>query len=85
MKVVVQNSQACQLSPQTKLCLSPLLFSLYINNVVEMLKRNDCGLQCGSDTIPALLFADNTAHVAPDEAGLRRSLDCMVEWCDVWG
>ena len=36
--------------------LSPLLFSLYINNVVETLKRNECGLQCGSDIIPAYIY-----------------------------
>ena len=65
--------------------LSPTLFSLYINNVVTTLKEKGYGLQCGSDTIPGLLFADDTALLAHEEDSLRRSLDCLVEWCEEWG
>ena len=65
--------------------LSPLLFSLYINALVDTLKKHDCGVQCGNDIIPGLLFADDTALLAPDEEGLIRSLNCMVQWCAEWG
>ena len=45
--------------------LSPLLFSLYINALVDTLKKHDCSIQCGND-IPGLLFGDDTALLAPD-------------------
>ena len=32
-----------------------------------------------------LLFADNTALLAHDEDNLRKSLNCLVEWCEEWG
>ena len=65
--------------------LSPTLFSLYINDVVTTLKEKGYGLQCGSDTIPGLLFADDTGLLAHDEDSLRKSLNCLVEWCEEWG
>ena len=64
--------------------LSPLLLSLYINTLVDTLKKHDCGIQCGNDIIPGLLFADDTALLAPDEEGLTRSLNCMVQWRAEW-
>ena len=65
--------------------LSPTLFSLYMNDVVTTLKEKGYGLQCGSDTIPGLLFADDTALLAHDEDSLRKSLNCLAEWCEEWG
>ena len=50
--------------------LSPLLFSLYINGAVKKLKEERCGVECGGETIPGLLFADDTCLVASDAAGL---------------
>ena len=49
------------------------------------LKEKGYGLQCGSDSIPGLLFADDTALLAHDEDSLRKSLNCLVEWCKEWG
>ena len=56
--------------------LSPLLFSLYINGAVKKLKEERCGVECGSETIPGLLFADDTCLMASDAAGLRRVWTC---------
>ena len=65
--------------------LSPLLFSLYINGVVTRLHEGKCGVPCGSDMVPGLLFADDTSLIAPDREGLKRSLDVLVKWCEEWG
>ena len=65
--------------------LSPLLFSLYINGAVKKLKEEKCGVECGGETIPDLLFADDTCLVALDALGLKKSLDVLVEWCNEWG
>ena len=69
--------QGCVLSP---LHSSPLIFSLYINGVVKRLKEEKCGFECGSETIPGLLFADDTCLVASEALGLKKSLDVLVEW-----
>ena len=36
--------------------LSPLLFSLYINSLVEELKKSSCGVECGGGVIPGLFI-----------------------------
>ena len=59
--------------------------SLYINGVVSRLREDSCGVECGGDTIPGLLFADDTTLLASDEEGLRESLDVLVQWCEDWG
>ena len=65
--------------------LSPLLFSLYINSLVEQLKSTRCGIECAGEIVPGLLFADDTALLAPDESGIKKSLDVLIEWCRDWG
>ena len=51
--------------------LSPLLFSLYINGVVTRLHKVKCGVQCGGDMVPGLLFTDDMSLVASDKQGLK--------------
>ena len=65
--------------------LSPLLFSLYINGVVTRLHDGKCGVQCGGDMVPGLLFANDTPLVASDKEGLEKSFDVLVKWCEEWG
>ena len=62
-----------------------MLFSLYINSLVDQLKSTSCGIECGGEIIPGLLFADDTALLAPDESGIKKSLEVLVEWCEEWG
>ena len=65
--------------------LSQVLFSLYINSLVDQLKSANCGIECAGEIIPSLLFADNTALLTPDESGIKKSLEVLVEWCEEWG
>ena len=65
--------------------LSPLLFSLYSNGVVKKLKVEKCGMECGGEIVPGLLFADDTCLVASDERSLKRSLEVLSDWCREWG
>ena len=64
--------------------MSSLLFSLYINGAVKKLKEGKCGIECGDEIVPGLLFADNTCLVASDAPDLMRSMDVLVEWCREW-
>ena len=66
--------------------LSLLLFSLYINGAInKRLKEQKCGVKFGGETIPGMLFADNTCLVASVTLGLEKSLDVLLEWCKEWG
>ena len=51
---------------------------------MKKLKEEKCGVECGGETIPGLLFADDTSLVASDALGLKKSLDVLVEWCNEW-
>ena len=65
--------------------LSPVLFSLYINSLVDQLKSANCGIECAGEIIPGLLFVNDTALLAPGDSGIKKSLDVLVEWCRDWG
>ena len=67
------------------LCTLSFVVSLYINGVVTRLHEEKCGVECGGDKIPGLLFADDTSLAASDANGLKKSLDVLVEWCRDWG
>ena len=58
--------------------LSPLLFSLYINDVVKKLMEEKCGIKCGGEIIPGLLLADDTCLVASDERSLKKKFGSAV-------
>ena len=42
------------------------------------MKEERCGVECGGETIPGLLFADDTCLMASDAASLRKSLDVLA-------
>ena len=44
---------------------------------MSTLHNGMCGVQCGGDVIPGLLFPDDTSLVASNEDGLRRA---WIHW-----
>ena len=64
--------------------LSPLLFSLYINSLVNKLKEADVGVMCRGQLISALLYADDAVIFAEDEELMRGGMDVLAEWCKGW-
>ena len=61
--------------------LSPLLFSFYINLLVEKLKGAGVGVECRGQLVTALLYANDAALFAGDEEGIRVSLEVLSGWC----
>ena len=51
--------------------LSPLLFSLYINSLVNRLKEAEVGVMCRGQLISALLYVDDAVIFAEDEELMR--------------
>lgn len=66
--------------------LSPLLFSLYISDIVKYLKQKGAeGLFIDSCEITLLMYADDIVLVASTEVKLRRILKILEEYCKING
>ncbi len=62
--------------------LSPLLFNLYINDLVKELNLNDVDpITIGETSINSLLFADDIVLLSNSEKGLQNSLNTLQEYC----
>ena len=64
--------------------LSPVLFSLHINSLLDKLRKVEMGVKCKDQLIPALLYADDKVMFAEDEEMLRRALVVLGKWCEEW-
>ena len=66
--------------------LSPLLFSLFINNMVRKVNALGKGVPLGPyEQISILLYADDIALIAESEENLQDMLDLLGAWCQEWG
>ena len=63
-------------------CLSPFLFAMYLNDLVEefRLKGSD-GIDIGMLKIFLLLYADDIILFAQSSEELQNSLDTLFEYC----
>lgn len=61
--------------------LSPTLFSLYIENLVDELKSARAGIDINNDHVAALFYADDIVLLAHNEESLQLELD---NWCRTW-
>jgi hypothetical protein len=59
--------------------LSPTLFSIYVDDLVNNVKQCECGVKVMDDEISILLFADDIAIIAPTEEKLQRLLNCVTQ------
>ena len=64
--------------------MSPTLFSLYINNLVNDLKHKCPTLNLDNQNINALLYADDLVLMANSEEDLQHLLDEFCAWCKKW-
>ena len=65
-------------------CLSPTMFNLFINDLVQNVNALSCGVQLGANMISLLLYADDIALIAPDEEKLQCMINCLLEYCTKW-
>ena len=61
---------------------SPGFFSLYIDDMVKLLRRNGVGCHLIRTFVACILFADDLALVAPTRAALQKMIDVCVAYCD---
>jgi hypothetical protein len=62
--------------------LSPELFSVYINDLIKLLKQEGVGCYMLLVFIACILFADDLALLAPSRHAMQRMLDICVKYCD---
>ena len=62
--------------------LSPLLFSLVINDIAELLKKENCGTSIGDALIYILLYPNDIVLVADSEIHLQDMVDKLKTYWD---
>ena len=65
--------------------LSPTLFSIYINDLVNVINSLNAGIPIDdTNMVSILLYADDVVLLAPDEESLQRMLNVVNDWCKKW-
>ena len=65
--------------------LSPTLFSLYINDLIQALNFDLCmPPSCNDEFIPCLLYADDIVLLSESPEGLQNSIDSLHSYCNKW-
>ena len=64
--------------------ISPLLFSLYLNDLATGIKSLDCGVSINNINLAILLYADDIVLIAPNEDSLQKMISFVNEWCKKW-
>ena len=62
--------------------LSPLLFNLYINDLVIYLKSMNIGVCFNDETVCILLYADDVVLLAENAQDLQLLLNALNDWCN---
>ena len=64
--------------------LSPTLFSVFVNDLISEVNDMHLGVNLGDENISILLYADDIALVAENEANLQSMLNKLHDWCKKW-
>jgi len=64
--------------------LSPLLFSIYINDLALNIKSLNLGVDVENINLSILLFADDIALISDSPQNLQQMLHKVSEWCAKW-
>ena len=66
-------------------CLSPFLFSIYLNDIETDFINNECqSIDIGLLKVFLMLYADDIVIFANDEQGLQKGLDVLHNYCQKW-
>ena len=62
--------------------LSPLLFNIYINDLVELIKDSGLGVNLGVEKVSVLAYADDLVLLADNEDDMNSMLAIINCWCN---
>ncbi len=64
--------------------LSPVLFNLFINDLVDEIKQSVKGVNIGDEWNVVFLYADDICILTENEADLQKTLNIVHDWCTRW-
>ena len=64
--------------------LSPKLFALYLDDLIQLLRKSGCGCHIVDLFIAAILYADDLALIAPNRSSLQKLIDICTCYGDYW-
>ena len=63
---------------------SPGFFSLYINDLIEILRKSGFGCHIIRVFIGCIFFADDIALMAPSRSALQKMINLCSDYCDIY-
>ena len=65
--------------------LSPILFSVFINDLLKEVQQAELGIQLSSGkTFGEMLFADDFVGVSDSKESLQKLIDVVYSYCSKW-
>ena len=65
--------------------LSPILFSVFINDLLKEVEQAELGIQLSSGkTVGGILFADDFVGVSDSKESLQKLTDVVYSYCSKW-
>ncbi len=64
--------------------LSPVLFNLFMNDLVDEIKQSVKGVNIGDEWIVVLLYADDICILTENEADLQKAPNIVHNWYTRW-
>ena len=64
--------------------LSPTLFNIFINDLIEDLHNMHCGIETDDFSLSVLRYADDIVVISESEVNLQKMLDYLHIWCRKW-
>ena len=62
--------------------LPPLLFNIFINDLIDEVKKLNVGIKLDNDIISVLVYADDIVFMCENENDLQKIIDTLSVWCD---
>lgn len=61
--------------------ISPLLFNLFLNDIVLIFKATGKGVKLDNKTVCILLYADDILFLTENKSDMQLLLDTLSSWC----
>ena len=65
--------------------MSPLLFSVYVDDLIQLLKHSGYGTYIGSQFVGTILYADDITLLSGSCRGLQKMLDICAKFGYIMG
>ncbi len=82
---VLSDEFSCRMGVRQGDCLSPFLFSMFVNDLESEFEINGMeGIDIGMIKLFILLYADDIVIFAESEHGMQTGLNILSQYCDKW-